>query len=181
MQGEAPAVVWPRCRTALSQGTLTAHNLEFDYSFLQAEYRRLRQSYHRPANQRFCTVLLSRLLLADLPSRSLPNLVQHFGFDVGPSHRAEADTKACWLLAAGLLRQIQQESDQALLARFTQQWIRLKDAATLIGRPRQDVQRLMEEAGMETRMSRRGSRIFYRRGDVERLYWALRDQSPSSG
>ncbi|ASC70212.1 DNA polymerase III subunit epsilon [Halomicronema hongdechloris C2206] len=179
LQGEAPEVVWPQCRTALSQGILTAHNLEFDYGFLQAEYQRLRQSYSRPANRRFCTVLLSRLLLADLPSRSLPNLVQHFGFDVGPSHRAGADTKACWLLAEGLLQQIQQESDQALLARFSQQWIRLKDAATLIGRPRQQVQRLMEEAGMEARMSRRGSRIFYRRGDVEQLYWAMRDQPPN--
>jgi DNA polymerase-3 subunit epsilon len=155
---------------------LTAHNLEFDYAFIQSEYRRLEMRYVRPAEQQFCTVLLSRLLLADLPSRSLPNLVQHFGFDVGPSHRAEADTKACWLLAQYLLTQICQEPDEALLDRFSQQWVRLKDAARLLKRPRSEVKSHLEARGVEHQVSRRSNRFLYRRGDIEQLYWDLHGQ-----
>ncbi|HIK44342.1 MAG TPA: 3'-5' exonuclease, partial [Leptolyngbyaceae cyanobacterium M65_K2018_010] len=102
-QGVPAANLWPSLRRPLNEGVLTGHNLAFDYGFLQAEYRRLQQTYQRPDQQRFCTVILARLLLADLPSRSLPQLVSHFGFEVGQSHRALADAKACWLLANRLL------------------------------------------------------------------------------
>ncbi len=166
-QGAFPETVWPECLGALEQGTLTAHNLEFDYGFLQAEYRHLEHVYTRPAMARFCTVLLSRLLLADLPSRSLPNLVVHFGFDVGPSHRAEADTKACWLLAELLLRQVQSESDEALLKRFGQQWIRLNEAAAILGCSQILTQQRLETCGIDSRFSKRKNHPLYRRCDVE--------------
>ncbi|MGD1906801.1 MAG: PolC-type DNA polymerase III [Leptolyngbyaceae cyanobacterium] len=168
-QGTFPETVWPDCLGLLEQGTLTAHNLEFDYGFLQAEYRHLDHRYQRPAMERFCTVLLSRLLLADLPSRSLPKLVVHFGFDVGPSHRAEADTKACWLLAELLLRQIQDESDDALIKRFGQQWIRLVDAATILGYSQTVTQQQLEAAGIDSRFSKRKNYPLYRRRDVEAI------------
>jgi len=166
-QGAFPEAVWPNCLEWLEQGTLTAHNLEFDYGFLQSEYRHLDHRYQKPAMERFCTVLLSRLLLADLPSRSLPKLVAHFGFDVGPSHRAEADTKACWLLAELLLRQIQDESDDTLLQRFGQQWIRLVDAAAILGCSQTVTQQQMEAAGIDSRFSKRKNQPLYRRRDVE--------------
>jgi DNA polymerase-3 subunit epsilon len=166
-QGAFPEAVWPECLGRLEQGTLTAHNLEFDYGFLQAEYRHLDHTYQRPAVERFCTVLLSRLLLADLPSRSLPNLVVHFGFDVGPSHRAEADTKACWLLAELLLQQVQAESDEVLLKRFGQQWIRLVDAAAILDCPQPVAQRHLEACGIDSRFSKRKNHPLYRRRDVE--------------
>jgi DNA polymerase III subunit epsilon len=103
-----PAIaIWPQYQDVLQTGILTAHNLGFDYRFLQAEYARLGVPYHRPNGEQFCTVKLSRLLLADLPSRSLPHLVRHFGFEVGAAHRAAADTLACWMLAKHLLTQIQ--------------------------------------------------------------------------
>jgi DNA polymerase-3 subunit epsilon len=88
--------ILPKYLPMLQTGVLTAHNIGFDYSFLKAEYQRLGVEYIAPAQ--LCTVKLSRLLLPHLPSRSLPKLVKHYGFDVGKSHRAESDAIACWLL-----------------------------------------------------------------------------------
>ncbi|NEQ44270.1 MAG: 3'-5' exonuclease [Leptolyngbya sp. SIOISBB] len=169
-QGPFPEEVWPDCLELLETGVLTAHNLEFDYRFLQSEYRHLEYAFKRPAAEQLCTVLLSRLLLADLPSRSLPNLVQHFEFEVGPSHRAGADTRACWLLAELLLKQIQSEDEAQLLQRFGRQWIRLKDAATILSLPAKTTQQILTEAGIESRFSKRKNRPLYRRGDVEHIW-----------
>ncbi|WP_008319038.1 PolC-type DNA polymerase III [Leptolyngbya sp. PCC 6406] len=168
-QGSFPEEVWPDCLERLEQGTLTAHNLEFDYGFLQAEYRHLDHRFIRPPAQLFCTVLLSRLLLADLPSRRLPDLVQHFQFDVGRSHRAEADTRACWFLAEYLLRQIQQQPDAVLLDYFAQQWIPLSAAAAILQKSETATQQFLTMAGIESHFSKRKSRPLYRRGDVERI------------
>ena len=168
-QGIFPEDVWPDCLDRLETGVLTAHNLEFDYSFLQSEYRHLDHTFVRSADKQLCTVLLSRLLLADLPSRSLPNLVKHFEFDVGPSHRAGADTRACWLLAEMLLKQIQSEDEDRLIKRFGRQWIRLQDAAAMLQQSTKATQQILTEAAIESRFSKRKNRPLYRRGDVERI------------
>ncbi|MCY7283856.1 MAG: 3'-5' exonuclease, partial [Cyanobacteria bacterium CAN_BIN43] len=114
-----------------------------------------------------CTVQLSRLMLPDLSSRSLPNLVRHFGFQVGKSHRAEADTLACWLLAKQLLTEILNEPDEVLLARFAQQWLPLKDAAKLLNCSQPKAKVLL--AVIPSRQSGRSGTLMYRRGDVERV------------
>lgn len=164
------AEVWPQYLSRLSEGVLTAHNLEFDYAFLQAEYRRLKTQFSRPQTEQLCTVQLSRLLLADLPSRSLPRLVEHFGFEVGPSHRAEADTLACWYLAQRLLTEIQNEPDDRLLARFAQQWLGIKQAAAILGCRQKQARSLLEQSGAESRPSARGGpSSVYQRGDIERI------------
>ena len=162
--------LWPDLISPLSAGVLTGHNLAFDYGFLQSEYRRMNQRFSRPDAQQFCTVILSRLLLADLPSRSLPNLVQHFGFNVGQSHRAFADAKACWLLAEYLLTQLQEMSDRQLRDLLEHQWIPLSEAAKGFGHPPRDIQHHLERRGCEYRSSRRSDRYLYRRGDLEALY-----------
>lgn len=162
--------IWPDLISPLSQGVLTGHNLAFDYGFLQSEYHRMNQRFSRPDAQQFCTVILSRLLLADLPSRSLPNLVQHFGFNVGQSHRALADAKACWLLAKHLLTQLQEMSDSQLRRLLAQQWIPLSEAAKGFGHPPRDIQEHLDRRGCEYRSSRRSNRYLYRRGDLETLY-----------
>lgn len=173
-QGQAVDTLWPQLRNRLSQGILTGHNLAFDYGFLQAEYRHLGQSFQRSDRDQFCTVILARLLLADLPSRSLPQLVQHFGFDVGPSHRALADTQACWQLANLLIRQIQDTSDSALRQVLAQQWIPLREAAKAFSaHTKRDLQAQLDKRGCECRSSRRSNRHLYRRGDLETLYQEL--------
>jgi DNA polymerase III subunit epsilon len=163
--------VWPIFLPLLKTGVLTAHNIAFDYPFLKSELSRLSIPFDRPQPEQFCTLQLSRILLSDLPSRSLPNLVQHFGFPVGTSHRAEADTLACWLLAERLLSEIAHEADEVLLSRFHKDWVPLSQAAELLGCSLADTHQLLECAGAEFRKSRRSGTLMYRRGAIEQLYW----------
>ena len=174
-----PEEIWPNCLPLLETDTFTAHNIDFDYGFIRTEYKRLGIRFYRPPLQKFCTVLLSRMLLADLPSRSLPKLVAHFNFDVGESHRARADTKACWLLAKLLLTQIQQEEDEVLLKRFGQQWIRLQDAAKILNCRKEEAQRKLEAAKVESRLSHKRKLPMYRRWGVEQFYYEQQGQQMS--
>lgn len=175
-----PDAVWPQCLPLLSADrTFTAHNLDFDYSFLRSEYKRLGVRFYKPPLQKLCTVILSRMLLADLPSRSLPNLIKHFGFNIGTSHRAEADTLACWLLAEKLLQQVCAEDDDTLLKRFGQQWIPLPEAAKILGIRPQEAQQHLETAEVESRFSAKRKLPLYRRWGVEALYYAQRGQQMS--
>ena len=164
-----PEVVWPECLERLEQGVLTAHNLEFDYRFLQAEYRQMDYFFRRSPQEQFCTVLLSRILLAHLSSRRLPDLVQHFQFNVGPAHRAEADTQACWLLAEWLLTHIASLSDEVLLNRFAAQWIPLPAAASLLQLPPAQARTYLAQRNISHLPARRPTNIRYRRGDIEAL------------
>jgi DNA polymerase III subunit epsilon len=165
------AQVLPEYLPLLQSGVLTAHNLEFDYSFLQAEFGRLDIGFDRPETEQLCTVQLARLMLPDLPSRSLPDLVRHFRFKVGKSHRAEADTIACWLLAKHLLTELNTEADSVLLAKFARQWLPLKTAAEMLGCSQTDGRSRLTDAKIESRFVGRGSKgtWMYRRGDVERV------------
>jgi DNA polymerase III subunit epsilon len=165
----SPDQVWPRYHAKLTEGVLTAHNLTFDYGFLQSELRRLKIAYTRPPQQQFCTVKLSRLLLADLPSRSLPNLVRHFQFPIHTSHRAEADTLACWFLAQYLLTRIQNESDQELLDRFAKEWLPLSKIAQLWQCDESQAWQRLDESQIPWRRSRRSPEYLYPRAAVERL------------
>ena len=162
--------ILPSFLPLLNSGILTAHNLEFDYSFLQVEFARLGLTFDRPEEQQLCTVQLSRLMLPDLPSRSLPDLVRHFQFNVGKSHRAAADTMACWLLAERLLTEVNAEDDQVLLARFARQWLPLKYAARLLGCSQTEGRSRL--TGVASRFVGRGSSgtCMYRRSDVEKVF-----------
>jgi DNA polymerase III subunit epsilon len=168
-KADAAADVWPHCFPLLDQGRLTAHNISFDYSFIKYELQQQGIEFSRTSQEQFCTVIFSRLMLPELPSRSLPNLVQHFGFDVGRSHRAAADTMACWLLAERLLREVNDRSDDELLSRFGQQWLTMKDVAKMMGCRQQVALRKLTVAGLEPRISSRSKTTMYRRSDVERL------------
>ncbi|MEM6447900.1 MAG: 3'-5' exonuclease [Cyanobacteria bacterium P01_D01_bin.123] len=161
--------VLPDYLPLLTEGVLTAHNLQFDYGFLQQEYERLGITFARSPARQFCTVKLSRLLLSHLPSRSLPKLVAHFGFDVGPSHRAEADTLACWLLADKLLTEIVHEPDADLLQRFVSQPITLNAAARLLGCAPAAAYVQLDSAGIAPLYTNRRGTAFYRREAVEQL------------
>ncbi|MEN9238970.1 MAG: 3'-5' exonuclease [Thermostichus sp. DG_1_6_bins_120] len=182
-QGSDPATVWPEIRADLESGILTAHNLAFDYGFLQMEYRRFGIRFARPKSEQLCTVQLARLLLPDLPSRSLPALVEHFQFQLqGPlvtggrrSHRAAADTLACWLLAERLLQQLCSQPEEEILACFRRQWIPVGQAAQILGSSARKARIQMENAGLVARTSRSGAYL-YRREEVEDLADALAER-----
>ncbi len=160
--------VWLDYAPYLNEGILTAHNLYFDYTFIQLEYKRLGRSFTRPETAQLCTVALARLMLNDLPSRSLPALVRHYNLEVGPAHRAESDTLACWLVAQRLLTDIQNESDTVLLNRFGQQWIPLKIAAGILGCSQKQARAQLKKDDTPYKVSR-GGNYLYRRRAVEQL------------
>ena len=68
-----------------------AHNVRFDYGFVQEEFRRLGYTYTR---QQLCTVKLSRQAFPGLRSYALGNLIEHFGIKTTDRHRAMADAAA---------------------------------------------------------------------------------------
>ncbi|MDX2241841.1 MAG: 3'-5' exonuclease [Leptolyngbyaceae cyanobacterium bins.302] len=164
------AEVWREYLPLLSEGVLTAHNLAFDYGFLKSEFNFVDVPYVRLPEEQLCTVKLARLLLSDLPSRSLPYLVEHFGFDVGRSHRAEADTQACWLLLEHLLGEIQSESDDVLLERFGNQWIPLTVAAEILQVPNRQAKIWLRDAQISYRLKGRYNTPMFQRAAVEQIY-----------
>ncbi len=162
--------VWREYAPLLSEGVLTAHNLAFDYGFLQAEFNFVAVPYVRDEAEQLCTVQLARLLLSDLPSRRLPDLVQHFGFDVGRSHRAAADTHACWLLLHHLLSQIDACSDDEVLTQLGEQWLSLKAAAELLQISNRQLRIWLREAKIEVQCRGKHNRPMVQRAAIEDLY-----------
>ncbi len=75
----------------LSQNIFVAHNVHFDYSFVQAE---LKAAGYEWKAQRLCTVRLSRKMYKGLPSYSLGKLCQQLGIVIEDRHRAYGDAKA---------------------------------------------------------------------------------------
>lgn len=73
------------------EAVFVAHNVRFDYSFIQEEFRRLGYTYSR---KQLCTVRLARKAFPGLPSYSLSTLIRHFDLNVGDRHRAMGDTLA---------------------------------------------------------------------------------------
>lgn len=172
--------VWLKALPLLEQGVLTAHNISFDYPVIRSELARMGIPYYRSKSEQFCTVKFARLMLSELPSRSLPNLVQHFQFPVGESHRAEADTLACWLLAELLLKQIANEDDEAVLAKFGQQLLPISEVTKILGGSQKSARTKLDEAKIEPYVSPRTGSYLYRRSDVERVYWQRHQLSLSS-
>lgn len=76
-----------------------AHNVGFDYGFLQAEFEKLEKRFVRPY---ICTKVGMKKHYPDLESYSLKNLTNHFGISLETHHRALCDAEA----AAGLLKLI---------------------------------------------------------------------------
>ncbi|NJK59050.1 MAG: 3'-5' exonuclease [Oscillatoriales cyanobacterium SM2_1_8] len=168
-QAPTPRSVWPEYVSVLQSGILTGHNVSFDYTFVRRELARLGIAFVRPAQEQLCTVQLSRLLLADLPSRSLPNLVRHFNFPIARSHRAADDALACWLLLKTLLAMLRREPPADLLAKFAQQWIDVEEASIMLACPPTETVERLAAAGIEPRLVKRSGRLLYRRGTVEAI------------
>ncbi|MDO6695853.1 exonuclease domain-containing protein [Aliiglaciecola sp. 3_MG-2023] len=78
-------------RNYLSDCVFVAHNVNFDYGFIRAEFERLEQNFRMP---KLCTVREMRKAVPGLPSYSLANLTRHFGIDMARHHRALSDAQA---------------------------------------------------------------------------------------
>lgn len=77
----------------LTEGRVfVAHNVFFDYRFLQREFQDLGFPFRRDV---LCTVRLARRAFPGLASYSLHNLSKHFNLTRLAEHRALDDTRAC--------------------------------------------------------------------------------------
>lgn len=77
----------------LKDAIFVAHNVWFDYSFIQNEMERVNLSFNAP---RCCTVRLSRRLYPEHRSHSLQALIQRYGFNYSNRHRAYDDAYVLW-------------------------------------------------------------------------------------
>ena len=94
-----------------------AHNVRFDYSFIQEEFDKLGFTYSR---KQLCTVKLSRKTFPGLRSYSLGNLISHFGIDVQARHRALDDA----LATAKIFDMILEQSEEEEITQFINRGIK---------------------------------------------------------
>ena len=74
-----------------SDTIFVGHNVQFDYRFVQEEYKRLGYDYQRKT---MCTVRLGRKFLPGHKSYSLGNLCNELGIIIHDRHRAAGDALA---------------------------------------------------------------------------------------
>lgn len=79
-----------------------AHNASFDWRFVSHEVQR--SAGVVLSGEMLCTVRLSRVLLPQLPRRSLDAVTHYFGIDVGARHRAGGDALATAQVLVRLLQ-----------------------------------------------------------------------------
>lgn len=97
----------------MTEGAIfVAHNVRFDYSFIQHEFRRLGYTFTK---RQLCTVRLSRKAFPGLPSYSLGNLIKYFKIKVTDRHRALADALASAKLLEMALNQDSSEDQISAL------------------------------------------------------------------
>lgn len=89
-----------------------AHNVRFDYSFIQREFRNLGYTFTR---KKLCTVQLSRKLMPGLPSYSLGKICTHLDISNEARHRADGDARATLELFRHLIHRDEQETISATL------------------------------------------------------------------
>lgn len=77
---------------AVRNRVFVAHNVGFDWAFLNAEFSRLHQRPMR--SDRLCTVRLARRLLPHLTRRNLDAVSAHYGIVITDRHRAHGDADA---------------------------------------------------------------------------------------
>lgn len=77
----------------LQDAIFVAHNVAFDYGFLEREFARAGRRFSSP---RLCTARLSRTLFPHLKRHSLAHLIERHGLFVLERHRAFDDAYALW-------------------------------------------------------------------------------------
>jgi DNA polymerase III subunit epsilon len=83
----------PNLRKILRNAVFVAHNVEFDYGFISAEFLRIGEPYQA---QRLCTVELSRTIYPDYQRHGLDAIAARHNLQIAARHRAMDDTKATW-------------------------------------------------------------------------------------
>lgn len=85
----------------LGNGVFVAHNVMFDWNFMNAEIQR--HGGAKLPNQKMCTIELTKTIVPGLPTYKLKYLVEHFGTKAQNEHRALADVSATVEIMLSLL------------------------------------------------------------------------------
>ena len=123
----------------LSGRVFVAHNVNFDYSFLQ---HNLKKSGYKLDEQKLCTVRLSRKIFPGYPSYSLGNICKALGIGVEARHRAMGDAKATSILFALALSNDKQGVIKGMLKKGS------KESYLPLHLPTDDIERLPKTAGV---------------------------------
>ncbi|MBV7530103.1 exonuclease domain-containing protein [Chitinophaga sp. sic0106] len=104
MVADAPPfeAVAPLVHSLLKDNIFVAHNVNFDYSFVQ---HHLKAAGYELDSRKLCTVRLGRKIFPGLQSYSLGNICRHFQIPVNGRHRAAGDAEATMKLFAMMLAQ----------------------------------------------------------------------------
>lgn len=93
----------------IGESVLVAHNLPFDYSFLKNEF--IRADIFIPKMESLCTLKLARKMYPELKSKSLGNLVKHFGIRHKHVHRALGDAMVTAKLLIKMVTQLKEDQN----------------------------------------------------------------------
>ena len=107
--------------TALEGRVFTAHNVQFDWGFVEGHLQDARGEV--PVGPRLCTVKMGRALVPGLASYALDALTRHFRIEIQGRHRALGDALATARLLVHLLDAAEREgaSDFAALDRLVRE------------------------------------------------------------
>lgn len=94
-KGRDPLEVFTEVREFIGNSTFVAHNVNFDYRFLNAEFQRYGLTILD--NPKMCTVQFARKSELPLSNYKLTTIKEFLGIDV-PSHRALNDVMVCYEL-----------------------------------------------------------------------------------
>ena len=93
----------------IGDSVLVAHNLLFDFSFLKHEF--IRADTFLPQMNSLCTLKLARKMYPELKSKSLGNLVKHFGIRHKDVHRALGDAMVTAKLLIKMITQLKEDQN----------------------------------------------------------------------
>lgn len=153
-----------------------AHNVMFDYDFI---YKYLMASKLPLDNMNklkfFCTVKTARVLLPELPSRKLNDLIKHYKIEVEKRHRALDDAMATAQILTIFFDQIRENKQKLLDLIEKTQDDKLKsfEAAEYLSVPKERIYEMVKNGTLkvsETYKTKNGydGFLFVRR-DVEKL------------
>jgi len=101
--------VYPQIKEFVGDTILTAHNLNFDYSFLKHEC--LNHELEVLSNLSICTLRLARRMYPQFPSKSLGNLVKQLKIRHRDVHRGLGDATATAKILLRMFKQLREEHD----------------------------------------------------------------------
>lgn len=101
----------------LQDSLFIAHNVQFDYQFVQEEFKRINKEYESSV---VCTVKLSRYFYPQYQRHSLEELIHRFNFDYTKRHRAGDDAYVLAQFLQHLYQSFPQERVDQAIARLTQ-------------------------------------------------------------